>query len=49
MNTKGLIEKFYSSFSNGDVKEMTTWYHENMRFQEPIFGLLKGEKAIKIW
>lgn len=49
MNNKELIEKFYSSFSNGDVKGMIACYHENITFQGPVFGKLKGEKAIKMW
>ena len=49
MNNNELIEKFYTSFSNGNVKKMTECYHENIVFQDPVFGVLKGEKAIKMW
>lgn len=49
MNNTDLVEKFYSSFSNGNVKEMTECYHESVVFQDPVFGILKGEQAMKMW
>ena len=49
MNNQELIAQFYTSFSNGKVKEMTECYHENIVFQDPVFGRLEGEKAFKMW
>lgn len=49
MNNQELIEKFYTSFSDGNAKEMTACYHENIVFQDPVFGRLEGEKAYKMW
>ncbi len=49
MDNNELIEKFYTSFSNGDAKGMIECYHENITFKDPAFGELKGEKAKKMW
>lgn len=49
MNNNELIEKFYTSFSNGNAKGMIECYHENITFKDPAFGELKGEKAKKMW
>lgn len=49
MNNNELIEKFYNSFLNGNVEEMTACYHDDIVFQDPVFGMLKGEEAIKMW
>lgn len=49
MNNKEIIEKFYTSFSEGNSKGMTECYHKNVVFQDPVFGTLKGEKAFKMW
>lgn len=49
MNNTELIEKFYTSFANGNFKEMTACYHENIVFQDPVFGRLEGKRAVKMW
>jgi len=49
MNNKELIEKFYTSFSNGNANGMTECYHKNIQFQDPVFGKLKGVEAVKMW
>ena len=49
MDHHKLIKKFYTSFSDGNSKEMVECYHENIVFQDPVFGTLKGERAIKMW
>jgi len=49
MTNKDLIEQFYLSFSNGDAKGMTACYHQDIIFQDPVFGKLKGERAGKMW
>ena len=49
MNNKELIEKFYTSFSSGNVKGMTSCYHKDITFRDPVFGTLKGVKAVKMW
>jgi len=49
MNNNELIEKFYSSFSNGNIKEMTECYHKNISFHDPVFGTLKRKRVLKMW
>ncbi|UMB54315.1 nuclear transport factor 2 family protein [Lutibacter sp. A64] len=49
MNNKELIEKFYTSFSNGNASGMTECYHKGIQFQDPVFGKLKGDEAFKMW
>jgi len=47
--TKELITRFYTSFSNGNATQMIDCYHENIVFEDPAFGKLKGERAAKMW
>ncbi len=49
MNNSELIETFYTSFSNADFKGMVECYHEDIVFEDPAFGKLKGERAAKMW
>lgn len=49
MDNKEIIKKFYTSFSNGNIKGMLECYHEDIVFQDEIFGRLEGERAFKMW
>jgi ketosteroid isomerase-like protein len=49
MNNQTLIENFYTAFANGNAAEMIACYHENIIFEDPAFGELKGEKAKAMW
>lgn len=49
MTNTELIEKFYTSFTKGNAKGMTAFYHENVVFQDPVFRTLKGDRAFKMW
>lgn len=44
-----IIFKFYSAFANGDASTMGECYHDNIQFQDPAFGILKGEDARQMW
>ena len=46
---KSIIEKFYTSFSQLDAEGMLECYHDNITFQDPAFGVLKGDKAKNMW
>lgn len=48
INTE-LINKFYTSFVNGNAEEMVNCYHNEIIFQDPAFGILKGEDAKNMW
>ncbi|HET6991030.1 MAG TPA: nuclear transport factor 2 family protein [Bacteroidia bacterium] len=49
MNNSELITKFYQSFANKDAEGMVSCYHDEIQFQDPAFGLLKGDDAKKMW
>ena len=49
MNNKALIEQFYTAFSEGNSKGMVACYHNEVVFQDPVFGRLQGERAINMW
>jgi ketosteroid isomerase-like protein len=44
-----LIHKFYTSFANADVKTMCECYHSNIQFEDPAFGILKGNDVFQMW
>src|SRR6476620_6952830 len=44
-----LIIKFYTAFGNADAKGMCECYHPNIQFQDPAFGILKGNDVCKMW
>jgi hypothetical protein len=43
------ITKFYTAFSNGNAAQMCECYHSNIKFNDPVFGLLKGNEVCKMW
>ena len=50
MNTnEQLISKFYTAFANADAKTMCECYHPNIQFQDPAFGVLKGNEVCQMW
>jgi len=44
-----LIHKFYQAFEKLDAETMTSCYHNDVVFEDPAFGVLKGEKAKNMW
>jgi len=44
-----IIEKFYTAFSTKDAVTMASCYHDNIQFQDPVFGILKGKKVMAMW
>lgn len=49
MTNQELIEKFYQSFSDGNAIGMIDCYHDDIEFEDPAFGQLKGDKAKAMW
>jgi limonene-1,2-epoxide hydrolase len=47
-NTK-IIAQFYTAFANQDAETMARCYHENIQFEDPVFGILKGKKPAAMW
>ncbi len=46
---KSVIEKFYEAFNNLDAETMASCYHDEIIFEDPAFGILKGDKAKNMW
>lgn len=44
-----LIEEFYAAFAAGNAKTMATCYHPDVVFEDPVFGILKGESVSDMW
>lgn len=44
-----LIEKFYTALTNQDATTMASCYHTNIVFQDPVFEILKGSEATRMW
>jgi len=44
-----LIEEFYAGFASGHADTMASCYHENIRFQDPAFGVLHGNDVSDMW
>lgn len=46
---KNIIENFYTAFSKLDAETMVSYYHKDIIFEDPAFGILKGERAKNMW
>lgn len=44
-----LISKFYTALNNSDGLKMIECYHDDVVFEDPAFGILKGERAKSMW
>ncbi len=44
-----IIEEFYSGFADGNSVTMCSCYHQEIVFQDPIFGILVGNDAKDMW
>ncbi|MRT17259.1 nuclear transport factor 2 family protein [Vitellibacter sp. q18] len=44
-----IIQKFYEAFSKLDAERMVEWYHDDVTFEDPAFGILRGEEAKNMW
>ncbi len=49
MNQKEVITEFYKAFQQLDAERMISFYHEDIVFEDPGFGKLKGERAKNMW
>lgn len=46
---KEQIEQFYQAFNSLDAEKMVSQYHPDVIFEDPAFGILKGERAKNMW
>lgn len=44
-----LIEEFYAAFASQNADTMASCYHENIQFEDPAFGILKGKDVTDMW
>lgn len=44
-----LVKTFYKAFDNLDAETMVSCYHEDIIFEDPAFGVLKGKHAGNMW
>ena len=44
-----IIENFYQAFDALDSEGMVKCYHSEVKFEDPAFGMLTGEKAKNMW
>lgn len=44
-----IISEFYTAFKNKDAEKMVSFYHDDVEFEDPAFGTLKGERAKNMW
>ena len=44
-----LIEEFYAGFASQHADTMTSCYHEDIKFQDPAFGVLHGKDVSDMW
>jgi len=44
-----LIEEFYAGFAAHNPKTMASCYHEDIVFEDPAFGILKGKDVTDMW
>lgn len=49
MTNKEIIENFYSAFQNLDSKTMNSFLAEDIVFEDPAFGKLKGDEVKYMW
>ena len=46
---RALIEKFYTAFQNKDAATMNACYAPDIRFRDPVFEQLHGDRARAMW
>ena len=49
MIMNSIIENFYQAFDALDSEGMVKCYHSEVKFEDPAFGMLTGEKAKNMW
>jgi ketosteroid isomerase-like protein len=48
-NNQDVIGRFYSAFQKLDHQAMNACYSDDIIFNDPVFGVLKGEEAKAMW
>jgi uncharacterized protein len=45
----GVIERLYRGFGGGDAEAMSSCYHRDAHFSDPVFTDLEGSEVMKMW
>ena len=48
-NNQQVIEEFYAAFAAHNAHTMASCYHPDVVFQDPVFGVLRGQDAVDMW
>lgn len=49
MDNMALITQFYTAFARADAEAMVQCYADDIVFEDPAFGLLRGQDAKDMW
>ncbi len=49
METRDIVENFYRAFNELDAEQMVSYYHKDITFRDPAFGVLNGERVKNMW
>ncbi len=49
MSNQAIIEKFYTAFAAGQIEDMLECYHPEIKFEDPAFGAIEGDRAKGMW
>jgi ketosteroid isomerase-like protein len=49
MSNKEVLERFYTAFQQGDAATMSSLYHPDGYFSDPVFQALTAEEAGSMW
>lgn len=44
-----IVQRFYAAFHARDADAMAACYHEDVSFRDPVFGELRGPRAVAMW
>lgn len=47
--TPEVVDEFYAALARRDGDAMATCYHDDVVFEDPVFGVLRGEDARDMW
>lgn len=47
--TPAIVDEFYSAFAQRDSETMAACYSDDVVFEDPVFGTLRGEDARDMW
>ena len=47
--TPRVVDEFYAALARRDGEAMASCYHDDVVFEDPVFGVLRGEDARDMW